>query len=68
MAENVEQIAPVLQVYTWITVTDTVEKLDISFGSAYSIIQEDLKASQNLCKVGAKFTDKHKRECVEMCM
>jgi len=42
MAENVEQVNALVQKDRWITVTDTANKLNNSYGSAYFIIHEDL--------------------------
>jgi predicted transcriptional regulator len=41
MTENVERINA-LEEGRWITVTDIANKLDISCGSAYSFMHEDL--------------------------
>jgi hypothetical protein len=43
MADSVEEVNALVQEDRQITVTDTAKKLDISCGSAYSIIHEDLR-------------------------
>jgi hypothetical protein len=52
-----------------ITVTNIADKLDISCGSAYSIIHEDFRC-HNICAkwVPKQLTDEYEWACVEMCM
>jgi transposase len=68
-ADNVERVDALLQEDRRITVADIANKLDISYGFAYSIIYEDL-GYHKLCArlVQKRFTDEHKRTRVETCI
>jgi hypothetical protein len=56
MAENVEKVNALVQKDRWIT--ETAEKLDISHGSVYSIIHEDLRYHKICARwVPEKLTD-----------
>jgi len=49
-----ERVNDLVQEDKRITVTDIADKVDISGGSAYFIMNEELEVSQKLCKVTAK--------------
>jgi hypothetical protein len=69
MTDNVEQVNALVQEDKQITVTDIVNKLDISCRSAYSIIYKDL-GYYKICArwVPKRLTDGHKWACVEKFM
>jgi hypothetical protein len=69
MADNDEQVDALVQEDTWNTVTDTVNKLDISCGSACSIINKDLRYHKIHARwVPKQLTDEHKQAHIEICM
>jgi hypothetical protein len=63
VVDNVERVNALLQEDRHITVTYT-DKFDVSCGSTYSIIHEDLRLSQNLCKVSAKVAYRWAQICM----
>jgi hypothetical protein len=67
--DNVEQVNALVQEDRQITVTHTADELEISCGSAYSIVHEDL-GYHKICAswVPKQLTDEQKQACVEMYM
>jgi len=69
MAGNVDWVNTVVQEYRQISVTDTAKKLDVSCGSAYSIIHEDFRYNKICVRwVQKQLEDEYKKACVEVCM
>jgi len=69
VVDSVEWVDAMVQEDRQISVTDIANKLDVSCGSAYSVIHKDLKY-RKICAtwVPKQFTNQHKWAHVEMCM
>jgi hypothetical protein len=67
MADNVEQVDALVKEEKWITVTDIVDMLDINSGTAYFIVQEDLRYHK-ICGRWIPRQLPYKQPHMEMCM
>jgi hypothetical protein len=66
MAGNVERVNALVQEDRQITVTDVADEVDISCGSAYSIIHEDTGYNKICARwLPNQLTEEHMWECVE---
>jgi hypothetical protein len=63
--DNVEQVNGLVREERWITVTDIANKLEISCGSAYSIIHEDKICGRWVPK---QLTDEHRQRHMFKCV
>jgi hypothetical protein len=69
MADIVGRVNALVQEDKQIAVADIADKLDISCGSAYSTIHDDLRYHKICARwVANQLTDEHKQACMETCM
>jgi hypothetical protein len=67
--QTVEQVNAPVQEDRQIIVIDMADKMDISCGSAYSIIHKNLgHLTIYARRVPKQLTDEHKEACVEICL